>query len=90
MAGHPILPVPLSMADIANQSHYSFIQAWRLSRELQNPHNNIKGVFIGEEGIHVGEEMVAERQDSLHMRRLIKRVIIFKDHGRQFSYYWRR
>ena len=60
MAGHPILPVPLSKADIANQSHYSFFHAWKLSHELQNPSHNIKGALIGKEGIHVGEEMVAE------------------------------
>ena len=91
MAGRPILPVPLSKADIANQSHYSFFHAWRPSHELQNPsHNSIKGALIGNEGIHIGEEMVAEMWDLLYTRRLIKHVIIFKDHGRQFSYYWRK
>ena len=60
-SGRPILPVPLSKADIANQSHYSFFHAWRPSHELQNPsHNSIKGALIGNEGIHIGEEMVAE------------------------------
>ena len=80
-----------SKADIANQSHYSFFHAWRPSHELQNPsHNSIKGALIGNEGIHIGEEMVAEMWDLLYTRRLIKHVIIFKDHGRQFSYYWRK
>ena len=40
---------------------------------------------MGDEGIYMGEGMVAEMWDSLHTGRSIKCVITFGDNRRQFS-----